>query len=124
MKLKFLRIAALTSAVMILGSCVEEDVVGKDFARQQRISAEISDYDDDDQVSRSCVDVINTNNSVTCFLWQPGDKIGVYTKDGNEGNVLFTNPAKHNGIILITPIHSGIRTTNKGIHQPLIFPMN
>ena len=95
MKLKFLRIAALTSAVMFLGSCVEEDVVGKDFARQQRISAEIPDYDDD-QVSRSCVDLINTNNSVTCFLWQPGDKIGVYTKDGNEGNVLFTNPAKHN----------------------------
>lgn len=95
MKLKFLRIAAFASAVIFLGSCVEEDVVGKDFARQQRISAEISDYDDD-QVSRSCVDVINTNNSVTCFLWQPGDQIGVYTKDGKEGNVLFTNPAKHN----------------------------
>ena len=95
MKLKFLRIAALTSAVMFLGSCVEEDVVGKDFARQQRISAEIPDYDDD-QLSRSCVDVKNTNTSVTSFLWQPGDKIGVYTKDGKEGNVLFANTAKKN----------------------------
>ena len=95
MKFKFLRIAALASAVMFLGSCVEEDVVGEDFARLQRISAEIPDYDDD-QVSRSCVDVNNTNTSVTSFLWQPGDKIGVFTKDGKEGNVLFTNTAKKN----------------------------
>lgn len=95
MKFNFLRIAALVSAVMFIGSCVEEDVVGDDFARLQRISAEIPDYEDD-QVSRSCVDLINTNNNVISFLWQPGDQIGVFTKDGKEGNVLFTNPKKHN----------------------------
>ena len=95
MKFKFLCIAAITSAVMFLGSCVEEEVVGDDFSRLQKISAEIPDFDDD-QLSRSCVNVNNTNTSVTSFLWQPGDQIGVFTKDGKEGNVLFTNTAKKN----------------------------
>ena len=125
MKLKFLRIAALTSAVMFLGSCVEEDVVGKDFARQQRISAEIPDYDDD-QLSRSCVDVKNTNTSVTSFLWQPGDKIGVYTKDGKEGNVLFANTAKKNvastefaGEINGTPYYAYFPYSEKNNGKPI-----
>ena len=89
MKLKFLRIAAITTVAMTLGSCVEEEVVGDDFSRLQKISVEMPDFEDD-QLSRSCVNVKNTNTSVTSFLWQPNDKIGVYSKDGASKNVPFT----------------------------------
>ena len=95
MKLKFLRIAAITTVAMTLGSCVEEEVVGDDFSRLQKISVEMPDFEDD-QLSRSCVNVKNTNTSVTSFLWQPNDKIGVYSKDGASKNAPFTNTAKKN----------------------------
>lgn len=95
MKFKFLRTVATMAAAVFLGSCVEEEMVGDDFSRNQKISADIPEFEDD-QLSRSCVDVKNTNTSFTGFLWQPNDKIGVYTKDGSERNVLFTNTAKKN----------------------------
>ena len=95
MKFKFLRTVATMAAAVFLGSCVEEEMVGDDFSRNQKISADIPEFEDD-QLSRSCVDVKNTNTSFTGFLWQPDDKIGVYTKDGSERNVLFTNTAKKN----------------------------
>ena len=95
MKFKFLRIAAITTMAMYLGSCVEEEVIGGDFSRLQKISVEMPDFEDD-QSSRSCVNVKNTNTSVTSFFWQPNDKIGVYSKDGASKNVPFTNTAKKN----------------------------
>ena len=95
MKFNFLRTVAIMTAVAFLGSCVEEEVVGDDFSRTQKITVENPEFDDE-QSSRSCVDVKNTNTSFTGFLWQPDDKIGVYTKDGSERNVLFTNIAKKN----------------------------
>ena len=95
MKFNFLRIAAITTVAMLLGSCVEEEVFGDDFSKLKKISVEMPDFEDD-QLSRSCVDVNNTNTSVTSFLWQPNDKIGVYSKDGASKNVSFTNTAKRN----------------------------
>ena len=95
MKFKFLRIAAIATVAMSLGSCVEEEVIGDDFSRQQKISVEMPDFEDD-QSSRSCVDVKSNNTSSTSFLWQPNDKIGVYSKDGASKNVPFTNTSKKN----------------------------
>ena len=95
MKFKFLRTVATMAAAVFLNSCVEEEMVSDDFSRNQKISAEIPEFEED-QSSRSCVDVKNTNTSFTGFLWQPNDKIGVYTKDGSERNVPFTNTATKN----------------------------
>lgn len=83
------------TAAVFLSSCVEEAIVGEDFSRQQKITAEVPDFDEE-VLSRSCVDVKNTNTSYTCILWQPNDKIGVYSKDGKAINVPFTNTAKKN----------------------------
>ena len=83
------------AAAVFLGSCVEEEMVGDDFSRNQKITVEIPEFIDE-QSGRSCVDVKNSTSSVTSFLWQPNDKIGVFTKDGSSGNVPFTNTSKKN----------------------------
>ena len=95
MKFKYLRFVAAMVAAMFLGSCVEDELVGDDYSRYQKISVENPEFDED-QMSRSCVDVKSTNTSTTRFLWQPNDKIGVYTQDGTSGNVPFTNTANRN----------------------------
>ena len=95
MKFKYLRFVAAMVAAMFLGSCVEDELVGDDYSRYQKISVENLEFDED-QMSRSCVDVKSTNTSTTRFLWQPNDKIGVYTQDGTSGNVPFTNTANRN----------------------------
>ena len=95
MKFNFLRIAAITTVAMLFCSCEEEEIVGDDFSRFQKISVEMPDFEDD-QLGRSCVNVKNTNTSIISFLWQPNDKIGVYSKDGASKNVPFTNTAKKN----------------------------
>ena len=90
MKFKLLRIAAITTVAMFLGSCVEEEVVGDDFSRLQKIYVENPEFDDE-QLSRSCVDAKNSTSSVISFLWQPNDKLGAISKDGNSSNVPFTH---------------------------------
>ena len=95
MKFKYLRAVATMAAAVFLGSCVEEEMVGDDFSRNQKITVEIPEFIDE-QSGRSCVDVKNSTSSVTSFLWQPNDKIGVFTKDGSSGNVPFTNTSKKN----------------------------
>lgn len=95
MKFNYLRTVATMVAAVFLGSCVEEEMVGDDFSRNQKITVEIPEYIDD-QLGRSCVDVKNSTSSVTSFLWQPNDKIGVFTKDGSSGNVPFTNTSEKN----------------------------
>ena len=82
-------------ATVFLSSCVEDEIVGEDFSLHQKFTAEIPSFDEE-VLSRSCVDVKNTNTSFTGILWQPNDKIGVYTQDGKSGNVPFTNTAKKN----------------------------
>lgn len=95
MKFNYLRTVATMVAAVFLGSCVEEEMVGDDFSRNQKITVEIPEYIDD-QLGRSCVDVKNSTSSITSFLWQPNDKIGVFTKDGSSGNVPFTNTSEKN----------------------------
>ena len=95
MKFKYLRIAAITAVAMFLGSCVEEEVVGDDFSRLQKIYVENPEFDDD-QLSRSCVDAKNSSSSVISFLWQPNDKLGAFSKDGNSANVPFSHSSSKN----------------------------
>ena len=95
MKLKFFKTVVTMTTAVFLSSCVEEAIVGEDFSRQQKITAEVPTFDEE-VLSRSCVDVKNTNTSFTNILWQPNDKIGVYSKDGKAVNVPFTNTAKKN----------------------------
>ena len=95
MKLKFFKTVAIMAATVFLSSCVEDEIVGEDFSLHQKFTAEIPSFDEE-VLSRSCVDVKNTNTSFTGILWQPNDKIGVYTQDGKSGNVPFTNTAKKN----------------------------
>ena len=95
MKLKFFKTVAIMAATVFLSSCVEDEIVSEDFSLHQKFTAEIPSFDEE-VLSRSCVDVKNTNTSFTGILWQPNDKIGVYTQDGRSGNVPFTNTAKKN----------------------------
>ena len=95
MKFKYLRIAAITAVAMFLGSCVEEEVVGDDFSRLQKIYVENPEFEDD-QLSRSCVDAKNSTSSVISFLWQPNDKLGAFSKDGNSANVPFSHSSSKN----------------------------
>ena len=95
MKLKSLLTVVSIATTVFLSSCVEDEVVGNDFSRSQKITGEITDPDEDLQ-GRSCVDVKNATSTYTPFLWQPNDKIGVYTENGSSGNVPFTNTSKQN----------------------------
>lgn len=63
---------------------------------RQTIVAELAEPSETLQ-SRTCVDVKNTgaNTSFTGLLWQPTDKIGVFSSNGSE-NALFTNTATEN----------------------------
>ena len=63
---------------------------------RQTIVAEMAEPSEAQQ-SRTCVDVKNTgtNTSFTGLLWQPTDKIGVFSSEGTE-NALFSNTATEN----------------------------
>lgn len=63
---------------------------------RQTIVAELAEPSETLQ-SRTCVDVKNTgaSTSFTGLLWQPTDKIGVFSSNGSE-NALFTNTATEN----------------------------
>ena len=94
MKLKFLKTVVTMTAAVFLSSCVEDAIVSENFAHQQKVTAEVPEFDEE-VLSRSCVDGTTTTGS-TVILWQPNDKIGVYTQDGKEGNVPFSNTSQKN----------------------------
>lgn len=93
MKLKFFKTVVTMAAAVFLSSCVEDEIVSKNFAHQQKFTAEVPEFDED-VLSRSCVDGTTSTGSIV-ILWQPNDKIGVFTQDGKEGNVAFSNTSKN-----------------------------
>lgn len=93
MKLKFFKTVVTIAAAVFLSSCVEDEIVSKNFAHQQKITAEVPEFDED-VLSRSCVDGTTSTGSIV-ILWQPNDKIGVFTQDGKEGNVPLSNTSKN-----------------------------
>ena len=93
MKLKFFKTVVTMAAAVFLSSCVEDEFVSKNFAHQQKITAEVPEFDEG-VLSRSCVDGTTSTGSIV-ILWQPNDKIGVFTQDGKEGNVPFSNTSKN-----------------------------
>ena len=95
MSSKNLLTAVTMTAAALLFSCSDEEFVGADSLRYQAIQAEIADPSEAQQ-SRSCVDVKNPSTSFIGLLWQPADKIGVFSQDGTTGNYQFTNTATEN----------------------------
>ena len=95
MNCKFLLTAVATATASLMSSCMEEEVPRANVVRQT-IVAELAEPSETLQ-SRTCVDVKNTgaNTSFTGLLWQPTDKIGVFSSNGSE-NALFTNTATEN----------------------------
>ena len=95
MSSKNLLTAVTMTAAALFFSCSDEEVVGADSLRYQAIQAEIAEPLEAQQ-SRSCVDVKNPSTSFIGLLWQPADKIGVFSQDGTTGNYQFTNTATEN----------------------------
>ena len=94
MNCKFLLTAVATATASLMSSCMEE--VPRANVVRQTIVAELAEPSETLQ-SRTCVDVKNTGASTTFtgLLWQPTDKIGVFSSNGSE-NALFTNTATEN----------------------------
>jgi len=95
MSSKNLLTAVTMTAAALFFSCTDEEFVGADSLRYQAIQAEIANPSEAQQ-SRSCVDVKNPSTSFIGLLWQPADKIGVFSQDGTTGNYQFTNTATEN----------------------------
>lgn len=95
MSSKNLLTSVTMTAAALFFSCTDEEVVGADSLRYQAIQAEIAEPLEAQQ-SRSCVDVKNPSTSFIGLLWQPADKIGVFSQDGTTGNYQFTNTATEN----------------------------
>ena len=95
MSFKTLLTAAAITTAAFLSSCTQIEGVGDDYSRNQTIAIEMN-VPLEPLETRTCVDVKNATSASVGFLWQPGDKIGVYTKDGSEKNIPFTNPAIEN----------------------------
>lgn len=95
MSSKNLLTAVTMTAAALFFSCSDEEVVGADSLRYQAIQAEIAEPLEAQQ-SRSCVDVKNPSTEFIGLLWQPADKIGVFSQDGTTGNYQFTNTATEN----------------------------
>ena len=90
MNCKILFSAAAIAATTLFVSCTKEVDVDSNFSTHQTILAEFVEPDDALQ-TRSCVDVKNSTSTSTSYLWEPEDKIGVYSADDSQRNVLFTN---------------------------------
>lgn len=95
MNFKTLLITAAMTSVAIFSSCTQDQEVGASDSSYQTIAIEMS-LPLEDATTRTCVDVQTVNSSTVSLLWQPGDKIGVYTREGDEKNVAFRNPAIEN----------------------------
>ena len=90
MNCKILFTAAAIAATTLVVSCTKEVDVDTNLSSHQTILAEFVEPDDALQ-TRSCVDVKNSTSTSTSYLWEPEDKIGVYSADDSQRNVLFTN---------------------------------
>ena len=93
-------------------SCIEEEVVHDASLTQYSLIASIDKPLDASQ-TRSCVDITNENTTFIGLLWQPGDKIGVYSQDGKSRNYEFTSTATNNvpqaeftGEMSVTPYYA------------------
>ena len=90
MNCKILFSAAAIAATTLFASCTQEVDVDANYATHQTFYADLVEPEEDqDPLSRTSVNVNNTSS--TTFLWEPDDKIGVYSADGSEKNVLFSN---------------------------------
>ena len=81
--------------ISVFSSCKEDEFVSVEQAFRQTITAEIAEPSGLQQ-SRSCVDLKTPSTEYTGLLWQPADKIGVYSDNASTGNHLFANTATEN----------------------------
>ena len=95
MRTKILFASVAMTAISLFSSCKDDEIVGADYPSRQTITAEIADPAEV-QESRSCVDLNTPSTEYTGLLWQPSDKIGVYSDNGSAGNYLFINSAMEN----------------------------
>ena len=95
MRTKILFASVAMAAISILSSCKDDEIVSMEQPIKQIITAEMAESAELQQ-SRSCVDLETPSTEFTGLLWQPADKIGVYSENGSTGNHLFTNTATEN----------------------------
>lgn len=95
MRTKILFASVAMAAISIFSSCKEDEIVSVERPFKQTITAEIA-APAELQQSRSCVDLETPSTEFTGLLWQPSDKIGVFSDNGSTGNHLFTSTATEN----------------------------
>ena len=95
MRTKILFASVAMAAISIFSSCKDDEIVSLEQSFKQTITAEIA-APAELQQSRSCVDLETPSTEFTGLLWQPSDKIGVFSDNGSTGNHLFTNTATEN----------------------------
>ena len=95
MKTKMLLAYVVMVIISVFSSCKEDEFVSVEQAFRQTITAEIAEPSGLQQ-SRSCVDLETPSTEYTGLLWQPADKIGVYSDNASTGNHLFANTATEN----------------------------
>lgn len=94
MNCKILFSAAAIAATTLFASCTQEVDVDANYSTHQTLYADLVEPEEDqDLLSRTSVNVNNPSTSITTFLWEPGDQIGVYSADDTQRNVMFTNKA-------------------------------
>ena len=95
MRTKMLFASVAMAAISLFSSCKDDEIVSMEQLIKQTITAEIAEPSELQQ-SRSCVDLETPSTEYTGLLWQPSDKIGVFSDNGSTGNYLFTNTATEN----------------------------
>ena len=94
MNYRILKAAILTIAAVFLVSCLEE----QEFVPEttyQKLLAEMAEPMESQQ-TKTCVDIKNPSTGFIGLMWQPEDKIGVYSQDGNSRNVMFACTEERN----------------------------
>ena len=95
MKFRILFASVVMTTISLFSSCQDDEIVGADYPFKQTITAEIAEPAEVQQ-GRSCVDLETPSTEYTGLLWQPSDKIGVYSTNSSTGNHLFINAAAEN----------------------------
>lgn len=94
MNYRILKAAILSIAAVFLVSCLEE----QEFVPEttyQKLLAEMAEPMESQQ-TKTCVDIKNPSTGFIGLMWQPEDKIGVYSQDGNSRNAMFTCTEERN----------------------------
>lgn len=94
-KSKILFTSALVSALANLSSCTDDSVIQDEKLQSYTITAELITPTDMPE-GRCCMDVEYSNAAFIGMLWQPTDKIGVFSENTSTGNYLFSNTATEN----------------------------